>query len=202
MSNPMKKIGILGAGAWGTALACVANRAGREVTLWAHKPELVGTITRTPTHPHSLPGIDLSEHIHITHDLSQAIEADAVLIVTPAQVMCDVTKDLNSIWKPGVPAVLCSKGIERDSLKFMSDVCVETLPEAPVAVLSGPTFAGEVARGMPAAATLATQDPDLQKTLCTALSTRHFRLSRSDDVIGAAIGGVVQNILASAFGIR
>ncbi|MBT4888401.1 MAG: NAD(P)-dependent glycerol-3-phosphate dehydrogenase [Rhodospirillales bacterium] len=201
IQNPVKKIGVLGAGAWGSALACVAARAGCEVTLWAHKQELAEIIGLTHTNPDYLPGVDLDQNIHATHDIEQAIDADAVLIVTPAQAMRDVTKDLADVWKPGVPAILCSKGIERDTLKFMNEVCAETLPQAPVAVLSGPTFAGEVARGLPAAATLATEDAALQETLCDALSTSHFRLYRSADVIGSEIGGVVKNVLAIACGI-
>ncbi len=197
----MEKIGILGSGAWGSALACMASRAGRQVVLWAHKPELAASIAKTHTNPKYLPGIDLDPAIHATADLEQAIDAHAVLIVTPAQTLRSVTQDLSSIWKAGVPAVLCAKGLEHDSLKLMHQVCGETLPQAPVAVLSGPTFAAELARHMPGAATLATKDPALQSALCQALSTRHFRLYRSDDVMGVEIGGVVKNVLAIACGI-
>ena len=197
----MTKIGILGAGAWGTALACVAARAGNDVTLWEYDPELAKTIERDRTNAQFLPGVDLEPSIRVTNDKIKTIDADAVLIVAPAQVVRSVTGDLQDHWKPGVPAILCSKGIENDSLKFMNEVVAETLPNAPVAVLSGPTFAIEVARNMPAAATLATEDAGLQETLCNALSTSHFRLYRSGDVIGAEIGGVVKNVLAIACGI-
>jgi glycerol-3-phosphate dehydrogenase (NAD(P)+) len=197
----MEKIGILGSGAWGSALACVASRAGRQVVLWAHKPELAASIAQTHCNPKYLPGIDLDPAITATHDLEHAIDADAVLIVTPAQALRSVTQQLSAIWQAGVPAVLCAKGLEHGSLKLMHQVCSETLPQAPVAVLSGPTFAAEIARNMPGAATLASKDPHVQTALCGALSTQHFRLYRSDDVMGAEIGGVVKNVLAIACGI-
>lgn len=197
----MQKIGILGSGAWGTALACIASRAGREVILWAHKPELAASIAKTHTNHQYLPGIDLAPTIHATHDLEHVAEADAILIATPAQTLRSVTQKISGFWKAGVPAVLCAKGIEHDSLKLMHQVCGETLPQAPVAVLSGPTFAAELARDLPGAAALATQNPDLQTALCAALSTQRFRLYRCDDVMGVEIGGVVKNVLAIACGI-
>ncbi len=201
MSNDIKKIGVLGAGAWGTALACVAARAGNTVTLWEHNPQLASDLQQTRINETYLPGVRLEADITVTNTIAEAIATDAVLIVTPAQVVRQVTQNLTDQWSAGVPAILCSKGIESGTLKFMNDVCAETLPNAPLAVLSGPTFAGEVARKMPGAATLATKDPELQDALCQALSTNHFRLYRSGDVIGTEIGGVVKNVLAIACGI-
>jgi len=197
----MKTVGILGAGAWGTALACVARRAGLDVTLWAHEPEVVDSINTNQLNHLYLPDVPLEPGIVATGSIAAAIDADAVLVVTPAQFLRAVTRQCADTWRRGTPVVLCSKGIERDTLLMMNDVAAETLPDAPVAVLSGPTFAAEVARGLPAAATLAIADPDLQVQLTDALSTSHFRLYRSDDVAGAEVGGVVKNVLAIACGI-
>ncbi len=197
----MQKIGILGAGAWGSALACTARRAGRDVTLWAHEPEVVASINTTSINPLYLPGIELEAGIHATTELADAIDADAVLIVTPAQFLRPITEQCAQTWRAGVPAVLCAKGIEHGTLKLMNEVAAETLPQAPTGVLSGPTFAAEVARNLPAAATLAVTDRILQSALAGALSTNRFRLYHTDDVVGAEVGGVVKNVLAIACGI-
>ncbi len=201
MIGSIQKIGILGAGAWGTALACVARRAGREVTLWAHESDVVEAINSDGANPVFLPGVRLEPGIHATSEVSEAIDVDAVLIVCPAQFLRPVTDGLAGDWNKGVPAILCAKGIEHGSLKLMNEVVAETLPHTPVAVLSGPTFAAEVARGLPTAVTLATADPDLQGAISDALATPTFRLYRSDDVVGAEVGGVVKNVLAIACGI-
>ena len=201
MQASIQKIGILGAGAWGTALACVARRAGRDVILWAHEPDVVDAINSNGANPVFLPGIALEPGIRATSDIAEAINADAVLLVTPAQFLRSVTNGLAKNWKEGTPAILCAKGIEHESLKLMNEVIAETLPHAPVAVLSGPTFAAEVARGLPAAVTLAITDPGLQETITAALAAPGFRLYRSDDVPGAEVGGVVKNVLAIACGI-
>ncbi len=197
----MKTLGILGAGAWGTALACVARRAGLAVTLWAHEPEVVNTINTDGHNPLYLPDIALEPGIRATGKATEAARADAVLVVTPAQFLRSITEQCVHAWPAGAPAIVCSKGIEQGTLKMMHDVVAETLPQAPVAVLSGPTFAAEVALGQPAAATLAAADESLQVTLMEGLSTPHFRLYRSDDVTGAEVGGVVKNVLAIACGI-
>lgn len=201
MSKSIQKIGILGAGAWGTALACNARRAGRDVVLWAHETEVADAINANNMNPVFLPDIPLEPGIQATVDISDAVHADAVLIVTPAQFLRSVTDGLADKWKDGVPAVLCSKGIENDTLMMMNEVVEETLPGAPVAVLSGPTFAAEVARNQPAAATLAIADEEWQEALTGGLTSSRFRLYRSDDVIGAEVGGVVKNVLAIACGI-
>jgi len=201
MQSQLQKIGVLGAGAWGTALACVAKRAGRDVVLWAHEPDVVEAINSDGVNPLFLPDIQLEPQIRATSDITEAIDADIVLIVTPAQFLRPVTSELTSRWNSGVPAVLCAKGIEHGSLKLMSEVVAETLPDAPVAVLSGPTFAAEVARGLPTAVTLAVADTGLQHAIADALAAPGFRLYRSDDVVGAEVGGVVKNVLAIACGI-
>jgi len=201
MSTPIQKVGIIGAGAWGTALACAIRRAGRDVLLWAHEAEVVDAINTGMGNPLFLPEIPLEPGIRATRDRTEAIDADAVLIVTPAQFLRPVTSEMAVTWKPGTPAILCAKGIEHGSLKLMNEVIAETIPEAPVAVLSGPTFATEVARGLPTAVTLAITDPDLREPLSSALATPRFRLYLSDDIVGAEIGGVVKNVLAIACGI-
>ncbi len=201
MNTSIQKVGIIGAGAWGTALACAVRRAGRDVTLWAHEADVVASINSGDGNPLFLPELPLEPGIRATTDSAEAIDADVVLIVTPAQFLRPVTSTLAAAWKPGTPAILCAKGIEHGSLKLMNEVIAETIPQAPVAVLSGPTFAAEVARGLPTAVTLAVADPDLHEPLSKALTTPRFRLYLSDDVVGAEIGGVVKNVLAIACGI-
>lgn len=197
----MNRIGILGAGAWGTALACVARRAGRDVIIWAHETEVVDSINQRQVNSLYLPDITLEPGIQATSDVATALDVDAVLVVTPAQFLRSVTAQCAKQWKPGMPAVLCSKGLEQGSLMMMNEVVSETLPQAPVAVLSGPTFAAEVARNQPAAATLAVADNSLLDVLTNSLSTPRFRLYQSNDVAGAEVGGVVKNVLAIACGI-
>ena len=197
----MDKIGIIGAGAWGTALAATARRAGRAVVLWAHEPEVAAAIAATGRNDSYLPGIALDPGIETTTDLARATDADAVLLVTPAQHLGAVCAAAAAHWRAGVPAVICAKGIEQGSGRMMSEVVEATLPQAPLAVLSGPTFAIEVARGLPTAVTLAATDRNLGARLVEALGTATFRPYLSTDVVGAEIGGAVKNVLAIACGI-
>ena len=198
----MQSIGILGAGAWGTALAITAAHAGRTVTLQAHDTRNAAIIDQTRENAAYLPGIKLDPAIRVTPDVAAAVQADAVLVVTPAQFLRSVLQSAKPHWKPGAPAVICAKGIEQGTYKLLGDVVTETLGDlAPVAVLSGPTFAVEVARQLPTAVTLACVDEDLGQALCAALSCRHFRPYYSYDVIGAQLGGAVKNVLAIACGI-
>jgi glycerol-3-phosphate dehydrogenase (NAD(P)+) len=197
----MKKIGIVGAGAWGTALAMVARRAGRAVTLQAREAEVAASINEGHENTLFLPGVALDPEIAATTELSAAADADAVLLAVPAQHMRAVCGALAPAWTPGVPAVICTKGIEQDTAALMNEVVAEVLPAAPIAVLSGPTFAAEVARECPTAVTLACADGDVARSLATALGTPRFRIYHSPDVIGALIGGAVKNVLAIACGI-
>ena len=197
----MNRIGIAGAGAWGTALAMVMRRAGRHVVIQAREAEVADAINRTHRNPAFLPDVDLDPEIRATTDLAEAARADAVLLVTPAQFLRPVCGALAPHWTPGVPAVICAKGIEQETGALMSEVVAETLPEAPLAVLSGPTFAAEVARDLPTAVTLACADGGLAEALSRALGTPRFRTYRSDDLIGAQLGGAVKNVLAIACGI-
>lgn len=198
----MQHIGILGAGAWGTALAIAAQRAGRDVTLQAHEPEVAHSINDTHINAAFLPDVTLDPAIRATDDPIEALKADAVLLVVPAQFMRATLDTIKHHWRPGVPAVICAKGIEQTTYKLMGQVVTETLGDkAPLAVLTGPTFAIEVARDMPTAVTLACEDQTVGQTLCAALSSRCFRPYLGDDVIGAQLGGAVKNVLAIACGI-
>jgi glycerol-3-phosphate dehydrogenase (NAD(P)+) len=197
----MKKIGIIGAGAWGTALATVSRRAGLEVVIQAREKEVVEAINGAHENSIFLPGIALDPAIRASGEVAEAVAADAVLLVVPAQHLRRVAKSLARHWRPGAPAVICGKGIEQESCLLMSEVLAETLPDAPLAVLSGPTFAAEVARDLPTGVTLASADPGLAKKLAAAIGTPRFRTYQSDDVIGAQMGGAVKNVLAIACGI-
>ncbi|MFO1127437.1 MAG: NAD(P)H-dependent glycerol-3-phosphate dehydrogenase [Rhodospirillales bacterium] len=198
----METIGILGAGAWGTALAATAARAGRRVVIQAHEAEVADAINRTHTNPFFLPDIPLDPAIGATDDPLQAVAgADAVLVAVPAQHVRGVLTQTAHVWRRGVPAVLCAKGVEHGTCALMSEVVESAVPQATVAVLSGPSFAVEVARELPTAVTLACADERAREILPQALGTTGFRIYSSDDVVGAELGGAVKNVLAIACGI-
>ncbi len=198
---PMSRIGVIGGGAWGSALAAAAARAGRRVTLWAREPEVVADINERHENRKFLPGVQLPNAVSATDDPARACDAEAVLLVAPAQFMRTIAGNLSAHWQDGVPAVICAKGIEQGSGALMSEAVGEALPQAPLAVLSGPTFAGEAARGLPVAVTLACGDAALGARLVTALGSTRLRPYLSDDLIGAQVGGAVKNVLAIASGI-
>ena len=197
----MQRIGIIGGGAWGTGLAVTARRAGRDVVLWAREAEVVVAVNGRHENPLFLPGIALDPDIVATGELAAAAAAEAVLLVVPAQHLRSIAAALAPVLLAGTPVVLCAKGIESGTGAMMSEIAGELLPQAPLAVLSGPTFAGEVARGLPTAVTLATGDAALGQRLIAALGTRSFRPYLAADVAGAEIGGAVKNVLAIACGI-
>ena len=197
----MRRIGIAGAGAWGTALAIVARAAGREVVLWARRESHVRAMLESGANDAYLPGAALGPGIAATADPAAAAAADALLLAVPAQAAGAVAALFAPHLAPPVPVAVCAKGIERGTARTMSEVLGEALPANPVAILSGPTFAGEVARGQPAAVTLACRDRALAEALAAALATPAFRPYHSDDVAGAEIGGAVKNVLAIACGI-
>jgi len=197
----MTRICIIGAGAWGTALAAAARRAGCEVVIWAYEPEVAEAINRHQENPLYLPGVRLDAAITASADMAVAARAEAVLVVAPAQHVRAISTDLAGVLPAEVPVVLCAKGIEQGTQMLMNEVLAETMPASPLAVLSGPTFAGEVARGLPAALTLACVSPELAAALQAALGHALFRIYLSDDVVGAQIGGAVKNVLAIACGI-
>ena len=198
----MERLAVIGGGAWGTALAMTTRRAGREAVLWARDADVVESVNRRHENPAYLPGVGLDPVIRATTDLADAARyAEAALLVVPAQHLRVVARRLRPHLSPGVPVLLCAKGVEQGSLALMTEVAAEELPEAPQAVLSGPTFAAEVARGLPTAVTVAATDPDLAARFAAALGTPSFRPYASDDPVGAEIGGAVKNVLAIACGI-
>jgi glycerol-3-phosphate dehydrogenase (NAD(P)+) len=197
----MRTAGVIGGGAWGTALAQVCARAGLGVTLWAREAEVVAEINDARCNSMFLPGVTLDAGISATGDPRDLAAADLVLAVAPAQHLRASLASFAPYAADGVPVVLCAKGVEAGSLKLMTQVLAETLPAARPAVLSGPSFAGEVARGLPTAVTLAAADLRLAETLAQAIASPVFRPYVSDDMIGAEAGGAVKNVLAIACGI-
>jgi glycerol-3-phosphate dehydrogenase (NAD(P)+) len=193
--------GVIGAGAWGTALAQVCRRAGLDVTLWAREAEVAEAINHTRTNPLFLPGVTLDDGITAVSDLAACAGADLILAVVPAQHMRAMLTALAPALRAGQPVVLCAKGIEQVSLKLMAEVLAEAAPATAPAVLSGPSFAGEVARGLPTAVTLACPDAALGEALARAIATPTFRPYWTHDLIGAEAGGAVKNVLAIACGI-
>ena len=192
------RLGVIGGGAWGTALAQVAAESGEPAWLWAREAEVVASINAHHENQLFLAGIPLSPTIQATSDFNALSDCEALLIVTPAQHMRAVLGAANIGNRP---IILCAKGIEADTQLLMSEVAQEVCPDAPIAVLSGPTFAGEVARRLPTAITLACADAALGQRLATRLAQPHFRPYASTDVIGAEIGGAVKNVLAIACGV-
>ncbi len=198
----MQTIGIIGAGAWGTALALVAARTGKNVVLWAREPEVVASIREKKENVPFLPGVTLSGNIRPTADMTEALkESSAVLLTLPAQHLREICASLAPVWPDGLPAVICSKGIEQKTGALMSEILADVLPQAPVAVLSGPTFAHEAALERPTAVTLACTDERLGENLVEALGTLSFRPYYSPDIISVQIGGAVKNVMAIAAGI-
>jgi len=195
-----QSISIIGAGAWGTALAAVAARAGRDVTLYARDAEHAARIARARENPR-LPGVPLADSIAVTADLATAARSDAVLIVVPAQHLRGAVMHLAPLLPHGTPLVACAKGIEHGTHKFMTEVIAEAAPNAIAAILSGPSFADDVARGLPTAVTLAAHEEQLAAALVQALGSATFRPYHSTDVRGVEIGGAAKNVLAIAAGI-
>lgn len=197
----LQSVGIVGAGAWGTALAVTAHRAGRDVLIWAYEPETLADLARNHRNEAYLAGVSLDPAIRATDRLSEVADRDFLLLTTPAQHARKVVGELAAHLKRGQPLVICAKGIEQKTGKLISQVVAEIAPGAKIAVLSGPSFAAEVARGLPAAVTLATAEETLGRDLAHALSPPPFRCYWSDDVVGAEIGGAVKNVYAIAAGI-
>ncbi len=197
----MQKVGVIGAGAWGTALAQSMSSAGREVILWAREPEVVASVNENRENSLFLPGVELNENITATDSLTKAANCDTLLIVTPAQFVRKTLEALKANITEGLPTVICAKGIELETGLLMTQVADEVIPGATVAVLTGPTFAKEIAQGLPAAVTLASKDKDIAHELVDGLSSKTFRTYVTDDVIGAQIGGAIKNVIAIASGI-
>ena len=194
-------ISIIGAGAWGTALALAARRAGNDVTLWAYEADIVAAINDAHENTLYLPGVALDPAIRATGDLAEAATADALLLAAPAQHMRTTIAPLAGHLPPPTPLIVCAKGIEQETLALMSEAVAAIFPQNPVFILSGPTFAADVAAGRPTAVTLAGSDLAAAQVLADRLSSDRFRPYSGDDVIGAQIGGAIKNVLAIACGI-
>ncbi|MEJ0074155.1 MAG: NAD(P)H-dependent glycerol-3-phosphate dehydrogenase [Alphaproteobacteria bacterium] len=195
-----QRIAVMGAGAWGTALANCAARAGRDVTLWARDAATIAQLTATRENPR-LPGIRLDERIAATGAIADVAQADAVLLAVPAQDSRTAAIALAPHVKAGVPIVACAKGIERGTHRFMTEIIAETNSGAFPAILSGPSFAADVARGLPTAVTLACADEAIAAAIARALGSQTFRPYHTTDVRGVEIGGAAKNVLAIAAGI-
>ncbi len=196
-----QKFGVIGGGAWGTALAQTLATGGRDVTLWTFENECAQCINQDHENTLYLPDVPLDPSIKATGDFADLADMDAVLAVPPAQHMRQTLGGFKPYAKPGLPIILCSKGIELSSLKFMTDVLDDVLPAATPGVLSGPSFAIDVVKGLPTAVTLAVADPQAATALDRAIASPTFRTYLSNDLIGAEIGGAVKNVLAIACGI-
>ncbi len=197
----LQRVGIVGGGAWGTALGVVAVEAGRQVVLWAREAEAVDSINMAHENKPFLPGISLPEGLAATTNLGDLAACDMLLMVVPAQFMAASVKQLGPLLPNGLPVVLCSKGIEQETLRLTTEILDAEAPHLVPAVLSGPSFAADVAHGLPTAVTLATEEAELGDRLVHAIGQPFFRPYRSDDLIGAQIGGAVKNVLAIACGI-
>ena len=195
-----QNISVIGAGAWGTALANAAARAGRDVTLYARDASAGELMARTRENPR-LPGIQIAKGISITSDLALAARSGALLLVTPAQSLRQAALALAPHLVKGAAVIVCAKGIERGTHKFMTEIISEVAPLALPAILSGPSFASDVAQGLPTAVTLATSDAATATVLVHALGSDTFRPYHSTDVRGVEIGGAAKNVLAIAAGI-
>jgi glycerol-3-phosphate dehydrogenase (NAD(P)+) len=197
----MSKAGVIGGGAWGTALAQVCARAGLRTTLWAREPDVVAAVNTSHENTSFLPGVDLEASIRATGDFADLAGCDLVLAVAPAQHLRATLAAFAPHVPEGLRILLCAKGVEQGSLKLMTEVLAETIPSARPAVLSGPSFAGEVARGLPTAVTLACPDAGCAQDLADLIATPTFRPYYATDMIGAEAGGAVKNVLAIACGI-
>jgi glycerol-3-phosphate dehydrogenase (NAD(P)+) len=196
----IQRIAVLGGGAWGTALAQTATRAGRDVTLWefdaGHADHLASA-----RESRFLPGVKLEPSIKVTRALGEAAQNDAILLVVPAQALRSVVTQLSQTMKSGTPLIACAKGIEHGTHKFMTEIIAECTDQSVPAILSGPSFAADVARGLPTAVTIAAADALIAEKLAHALNAGSFRPYHSTDVRGVEIGGAVKNVLAIASGI-
>ena len=201
MRAEISKIAVLGAGAWGTALANAAARPGRDVVLWARDATHVAEIAKTRENARRLPGVKLAESVVAEAKLSTIADADIVLCVVPAQALRNMAEQLKGIIRADAPLVICAKGIERGTNLLLTDVVAQVLPGQPAAILSGPSFADDVARGLPTAVTVAAKDEALARALASAVGTPTLRLYHSTDVLGVEIGGATKNVLAIGCGI-
>lgn len=197
----MTKISVIGAGAWGTALAQIYAKEGYDVTLWARERLLTQTLIESKRNIIYLPKIDLDPRLKITNDLSEAVQADIILNVIPAQYLRENLKQLTPLLRDNQPVVICAKGIEIESHSLLSDVFKAECPKAKLAFLTGPNFAIEIAGGLPSASTLACADAQIGQDIQSALTAKNLRLYLTTDIIGAQVAGAIKNVIAIACGI-
>jgi len=198
----MARISIIGGGAFGTAMACVVRRSGHDVLLWAREPEVVASVNEVAANPHFLPDVRLPPGIRATGDLAEVTrEGELVLVAVPAQHVRTIAGAMRPALRPGTTVVGCSKGIERGSCALMPEVLGDMLPEAIVAVLSGPSFAKEIAHDLPCGVVLACADWSAGEEAARRIANPRFCVHLSDDVAGAALGGVMKNVVSIASGI-
>ncbi|MCP5075494.1 MAG: NAD(P)-dependent glycerol-3-phosphate dehydrogenase, partial [Rhodobacteraceae bacterium] len=196
----MSKIGVIGAGAFGTALACALDRAGNEVLLWGRNQQQIRQIAKTGTNEKYLPGLVLPKAIRATDNLTDLHDTAALLVVIPSQQLRRFLLE-NDLSGQKCPIVLCAKGVESGTGMLQSQIIADILPDNPIAVISGPGFATEITAGMPTALSIACADPTTGRRLQTALSSEILRLYLSDDVTGVQLGGALKNVYAIACGI-
>jgi glycerol-3-phosphate dehydrogenase (NAD(P)+) len=198
----MARIAVIGGGAFGTGMACVAARSGNEVALWAREPEVVAAINGARENTHFLAGVRLPEGIRATGELGLAVdEADLVLMVVPAQHMRRVAGELRPALRPNMPVVSCAKGVESGSGQLMPEVLADMLPGCVIGVLSGPSFAREIASDLPCGVMLACADWAIAEIAARRLANPRFCVHLSDDVPGTALAGAMKNVIAIASGI-
>jgi glycerol-3-phosphate dehydrogenase (NAD(P)+) len=195
------RVGVIGGGAWGTALSIIANRAGSRVTLATRNNNVIQSITERRTNEIYLPSVFVDPNITLTDQFAEACKGDVVIMAMPSHCLRAICIAISDALPPSTPVVIASKGIERGSLMLMSEVTQTILPNNPIAILSGPNFADEAARGMPSATTIACAERELWDTLMYSIGGRLFRPYMTDDIVGTQIGGVVKNVIAIACGI-
>lgn len=206
MENPYhtqaaNEVGVIGAGAWGTALAVIAARVGNHVTLWSRNQTVLSTIEHSRVNEVYLPDVFVDPQIELTGNLQDLRGMDVILLAVPSQYIRTICIQLADLIKGAVPIIICAKGIEKGSLLFMHELVRSVLPDNPIALLSGPNFAHEAAKGLPTATTLACADTELGNQLQHAIGGKYFRPYLSDDLMGTAIGGAVKNVIAIACGM-
>ncbi|MEI8147325.1 MAG: NAD(P)H-dependent glycerol-3-phosphate dehydrogenase [Alphaproteobacteria bacterium] len=194
-------ISVLGAGAWGTALANAAARAGRPTLIWAREPAIADEINGRHSNESRLPGCKVDERVRASSALTEACAAPIILVVVPAQSLRGLLEAVSMVTRRGTPIVVCAKGIERSTGRFMSEVVEEAAPMLTPAILSGPSFAADVVKGLPTAVTVAARDEDIARLIAGALGSSTFRLYHTTDLRGVEIGGAAKNVLAIAAGI-
>jgi glycerol-3-phosphate dehydrogenase (NAD(P)+) len=201
MQERKHQVAVLGAGAWGTVLANLSARNEATVSLWARDTGHAAEMAATGVNARRLPGVPLASNVLPTDNLAEAAEADIIFLAVPTQALRSVCQMLAPVVAPDIPIVIGAKGIERSTGLFPSQVAAEILPDNPPATLSGPSFASDVAKGLPTAVTLAADDDARTATLARTLAAPWFRLYHSRDIRGVEIGGAAKNVLAIASGI-